>query len=162
MKMVRNKVLALAGAAILAPVLLFAAVAANQGTQPAHQAAFAQHLAQKLGLSDDQTAQVQAVFANHKAELSAEMTRMKTAKSALFDAIHADSFDESAVRAAAANVAAVEADLAVTHAKAASEVKSILTPDQQAKAKEMLATMRAHSEKAGARGQHHMNMLLGG
>lgn len=158
MKIVRNKVLALAGAAVLAPVLLFAAATA-QTAQPKHQGGFSQHLAQKLGLSDDQTQQVQGVFANHQAELSAAMGRMKTARTALFDAIHADSFDENAVRAAAANVAAVEADLAVSHAKIASEVKSILTPDQQAKAKEMLANMRAH---AGGRAAHHMNGMLDG
>jgi Spy/CpxP family protein refolding chaperone len=159
MKIVRNKVLALVGAAILAPTLLFAAVAANHAH---HQGDFSQHIAKALGLSDEQTQQVQGVFANHKAELNAEVDRLKTAKGALFDAVHADTFDEGAVRAAAASVAQVEADLAVSRAKIASEVRSVLTPDQQAKAKEMLANHRSRAQKWGDRSQHHMNGLLDG
>jgi len=159
MKIVRSKVLALAGAAVLAPVLLFAAVTANDAHQ---QGDFAQHIAQKLGLSADQTQQVQGILANHKAELNAEFDRLKTAKSALFDAVHADTFDESAVRAAAANVAQVEADLAVSRAKMASEVRGVLTPDQQAKAKEMLANFRDRAQKRGNRAQHHMSGMLDG
>lgn len=158
MNLARNKVLALAGAAVLAPVLLFAAAAAPT----THQGGFSQHMAQKLGLSDEQTQQVQTIFANHKAEMSASMAQMKTARTALFDAVHADNFDESAVRAAAANVATVEADLAVSHAKIASEVRNILTPDQQVKAKAMLATMRAHSQRAGGRGAHQKSSTLDG
>jgi len=161
MKLVRNKALAIAGAAVLAPALLFAAVAANQA-QTRHIAGFSQHLAQKLGLSDDQTTQVQTIFANHKAELSAGFERLKTAKGALFDAIHADTFDESAIRAASANVAQVEADLAVSRAKIAGEVRNVLTPDQQAKAKELLANAKAHAQKWGDRMHHHMNTALDG
>jgi Spy/CpxP family protein refolding chaperone len=158
MKMVRNKILALAGAAVLAPALLFAAAAATH----ANHGDFSQHLAQKLGLSAEQTQQVQGVFANHKAELSAQMDRMKTAKSTLFDAVHADTFDEGTIRAAAANVAQVEADLAVSHAKMASEVRGFLTPDQQAKAKELMANFRDRAQKRGDRLQHHINGALDG
>jgi len=161
MKLVRNKALAIAGAAVLAPALLFAAVAANQA-QTRHMAGFSQHLAQKLGLSDDQTQQVQGVFANHQAELSAAMGRMKTARTALFDAIHADTFDENAVRAASAKVAQAEADLAVSRARITSEVRNVLTPDQQAKAKELLANAKAHAQKWGDRMHHHMNTALDG
>jgi periplasmic protein CpxP/Spy len=158
MKTVRHKVLALAAAAVLAPALLLAAAATTQHT---HQG-FAQHIAQQLGLSADQTQQVQAIMANHKAEMSAQMTQMKTARTALFDAIHADTFGENAVRAASANVAQVEADLAVSRAKMASEVRNVLTPDQQAKAKEMMANFRARAGKAGARMHGHTMDLLGG
>jgi Spy/CpxP family protein refolding chaperone len=159
MKMARNKILALAGAAVLAPTLLLAAATA-QHVQ--HMGDFSQHLAQKLGLSADQTTQVQGILANHKSELADELTRLKAAKTALFDAVHGDSFDENAVRAAAANVAQVEADMAVSHAKMASEVKAVLTPDQQVKAKEMLANFRAHAQKSGDRMHHHIESILGG
>ena len=154
MKTVRHKVLALAAAAVLAPALLLAAAATGQH---AHQkGAFVQHMAQQLGLSADQTQQVQGIFANHKAELSAQMTQLKTARTALFDAIHADTFDENAVRAASTNVAQVEADIAVSRAKIASEVRNVLTPDQQAKAKELLANFR------GRAGRMHDRMGMAG
>lgn len=158
MKTVRHKVLAIAAAAVLAPALLLAAAAG----QHAHvKGGFAQHIARQLGLSDDQTQQVQGIFANHKAEMSAQFDRLKTARTGLFDAIHADSFDESAVRAAAANVAQVEADMAVSRAKIASEVRNVLTPDQQAKAKELLANARNHAANAGGRMHGRMGMLGG-
>ena len=153
MTTVRHKVLALAAAAVLAPALLLAAATG----QHAHQkGAFVQHMAQQLGLSADQTQQVQGIFANHKAELSAQRTQLKTARTALFDAIHADTFDENAVRAASANVAQVEADIAVSRAKIASEVRNVLTPDQQAKAKELLANFR------GRAGRMHDRMGMAG
>jgi protein CpxP len=158
MKTVRHKVLALAAAAVLAPALLLAAAAG----QHAHaRGGFAQHIARQLGLSAEQTQQVQGIFANHQAELTAQMGQLKTAKTALFDAVHADTFDESAVRAASANVAQVEADLAVSRAKIASEVRNVLTPDQQAKAKELLANFRDRAAKAGDRMHGHMGMLGG-
>jgi len=156
MKTVRHKVLALAAAAVLAPALLLAAAAAN-GPHAHQKGAFVQHIAQQLGLSAEQTQQVQGIFANHQAELTAQRSQLKTAHTALFDAIHADTFDENAVRAAAANVAQVEADVAVTRAKMVSEVRNVLTPDQQAKAKELLANFRSRADRMHG----HMGMLGG-
>jgi protein CpxP len=163
MKMVRNKALAIAGAAVLAPALLFAAVAANQAQHKGDLGQrMAAHMAKKLGLSDDQTTQIQGIFANHKAEMSTQLDSVKAARTALFDAIHADTFDENAVRAASAKVAQAEADLAVSRARITSEVRNVLTPDQQAKAKEMLTNARNRAEKWGARMHSHLTAGLDG
>ena len=64
---------------------------------------------------------------------------MQTARTALQDAVTADSFDEATVRQKSVDVAAVEADAAVLRAKVHSEVWALLTPEQQQKARELKA-----------------------
>ena len=64
---------------------------------------------------------------------------MQTARTALQNAVTADSFDEGAVRQTSVDMAAVEADAAVLRAKVHSEVWALLTPEQQQKARELKA-----------------------
>ena len=59
------------------------------------------------------------------------------ARQALHAATTSASFDEGLVRARAAELASVEADLAVSRARIYADVLQILTPEQQAKAKEI-------------------------
>ena len=56
-------------------------------------------------------------------------------------------FDEGAVRARAADVAAVDADMAVAQARVFGEVYQILTPEQQEKLKKQQADMKERREK---------------
>jgi Spy/CpxP family protein refolding chaperone len=63
--------------------------------------------------------------------------RAMTARQALQAATASASFDEGLVRARAAELAAVEADMAVTRARIYADVFQMLTPEQQAKAKEI-------------------------
>jgi Spy/CpxP family protein refolding chaperone len=58
------------------------------------------------------------------------------AREALHAATTSSSFDEGLVRAKAAELAAAEADLAVERARIYADVFQILTPDQQATAKQ--------------------------
>lgn len=87
----------------------------------------------QLGLTDQQKTQIQAVFAGHKADFQGFAARMKTARQALDGAIWAGT-DEATIRAKSADVAAVQADLAVLRAAVHAQVFAVLTPDQQAKA----------------------------
>ena len=68
------------------------------------------------------------------------------AHEALQDVV-AGTFDESAIRARAADVAAVDADGAVSQARVYSEVFQILTSDQQQKLKKAQADMKERREK---------------
>lgn len=92
-----------------------------------------------LDLTDDQRAQVRQVMQNHRDEFRAVGERLRAAERAQQDAITATPFDEQAVRARAAEVAAIQADEAVLRAKVHSDVFALLTPDQQAKAAELKA-----------------------
>jgi protein CpxP len=91
----------------------------------------------QLNLSDAQREQVRAITESHQAEMKAVGDRAMTARQALHAATTSPSFDEGAVRARAAELAAVEADFAVFRARLFADVFQILTPEQQAKVKEL-------------------------
>jgi protein CpxP len=92
-----------------------------------------------LDLTEDQHAQVRQVMQSHRDEFRAVGERLRAAERAQQDAVTATPFDENAVRARAAEVAAVQADEAVLRAKVHSDVFAVLTPEQQAKAAELKA-----------------------
>jgi len=88
----------------------------------------------QLDLTDAQRQQVKAIFEQHKAEFQPIRERIHTALEAQRTAAEATPPDDAAIRAKATDVAAAEADLAVTLAHVRAEVFAVLTPDQQAKA----------------------------
>jgi protein CpxP len=92
-----------------------------------------------LGLTETQREQVRATVDAHRTEFDAIRSRMRAARTALQEAVTADTFDEASVRQKSVDVAAVEADAAVLRAKVHSEVWVLLTPEQQQKARELKA-----------------------
>ena len=76
----------------------------------------------QLGLTDAQRDQIKAIADAHKDEWKALADRARTAHEALDEAITADTVDEAAIRQKSAEVAAVEADIAVARAHAHAEV----------------------------------------
>jgi len=109
-----------------------------------------------LDLTDAQHQQVRAVLDSHKDELRAIGDRMQTARKALHDAITADAVDETAIRTKAAEVALVDADAAVLHAKMHAAVFAVLTPEQQQKAKELRGTMENRMKGGRERIRQHI------
>jgi Spy/CpxP family protein refolding chaperone len=89
-----------------------------------------------LNLTDAQKQQIKNIAESHKAEWQAFGERAKAAHQGLAAAINADTIDEGLIRAKHAEVAAVEADMAVAAARARAEIWPILTPEQQAKVRE--------------------------
>jgi periplasmic protein CpxP/Spy len=90
----------------------------------------------RLGLTDQQKTQIKAIFDGHKTDIQGLAARMKTARQALDAAIWSGA-DETTIRAKAADVAAVQADMAVLRATIHTQVFAVLTPDQQAKANQL-------------------------
>jgi Spy/CpxP family protein refolding chaperone len=109
-----------------------------------------------LDLSDAQRQQVRAILDSHKDELKGIGDRMQTARKALHDAITADAVDETAIRTKAADVALVDADAAVLHAKMHAAVFAVLTPEQQQKAKELRGTMENRMKGGRERIRQHI------
>lgn len=109
-----------------------------------------------LDLSDAQREQVRGVMQSHRAAFTEIGERQRQARSALDAAIQADAVDESAIRARAAEVAAVDADAAVLRARVRQEVFSLLTAEQQTKAREIQAEaerrMKERTDRARERG----------
>jgi Spy/CpxP family protein refolding chaperone len=89
------------------------------------------HLLSQLDLSDAQKSQVHAILEDEHPKLAPLFEASMKAHHALEQAIHAPSFDESAIRAAAAQAGIAEADLAVEKGRLASRIRAVLTPEQQ-------------------------------
>ena len=93
----------------------------------------------QLNLTDAQKEQVRTAAQSHRDAFKAISDRAIAAHEALNDAVTADTMDETAIRAKAADVAAVELDAALLRAKVHAEAFALLTPEQQAKAKQLRA-----------------------
>jgi len=89
------------------------------------------HLLSQLNLSDAQRTQVRGILDDEHPRLAPLFEASVKAHHLLQQAIHAPNFDESAIRAAAAQAGIVEGDLAVEKGRLASRIRAVLTPDQQ-------------------------------
>jgi len=113
----------------------------------------------RLNLTDAQRDQVKSVLQAHSSDLKAVGDRAFAAHQALEAVIGADSVDESAIRARSADVATVEADMAVMRAQIRAEVWQLLTPDQQQQAKTLQAQMEQRMQHGR---QQHQKKQSGG
>lgn len=93
----------------------------------------------RLELTEDQRSRVRQITESHRDEQRAIADRARKAHEALREVTESPTFDESAVRARAADVASVEADMAVARARLYNEVYQILTPEQQTTLKTLQA-----------------------
>jgi Spy/CpxP family protein refolding chaperone len=145
-------------ALVLTPTLLFATQrrALGAGNGPLMQRAM-----QRLDLTPEQLAQVKDILRAHQQELQAEITAVATARGAMFTAIHADPPSETVIRAAAKAVGAAEANLAVTRSAVVQEVRQVLTPEQQAELKNILADARAFAQDLLERIQQRFAAFVG-
>jgi len=97
---------------------------------------FRMKLAQ-LGVTSDQKAQVKTILRKYQPTAQPLIQEVVTERRALRDTIRAETIDEAAIRAQAAKVASLEADLAVERAHVAHEIRAVLTPVQIQKLKDM-------------------------
>ena len=133
----RPFVLLLAAAIITAALISFnsgaAESAAPQGQGP-HQ--WLERAKEKLGLTDQQMADLQAALDAERETAKALVLKLHDARIALREAIQSSTATESSVRAAAAKVAGVEADLAVERFKLYGKINPVLTSEQRAQVKQ--------------------------
>jgi Spy/CpxP family protein refolding chaperone len=97
-------------------------------------------------VTQDQQQQIRAVMDSHRDEFRAIGERMKAARDAMRAVAEADTIDENAIRAKAADVAAVEADRAVLGARVRAEVLGLLTAEQLERVKQFRAEMEKRRE----------------
>lgn len=96
-------------------------------------------MAAELNLTDAQREQVRDVHQRHEAELKEARTKVMAARDAHRKAAQAIPVDEAQIRAMSQALAEAQADMTVLRARVHSEVFALLTPEQQAKAKELRA-----------------------
>jgi protein CpxP len=93
----------------------------------------------QLNLSDDQRQEIRRIMEQHRTERQAVSNKLREARKAQADAVNTIPVDESAIRARSAELATAETEAALLRARMHSEIYNVLTPDQQAKAKELRA-----------------------
>ena len=118
-------------------------------------------IAERLDLSDGQRAEIQAIRESYREEAEGLFETMRVARLVLRGRIQSDLFDETAIREAAEQAAAVEADLAVLRAKIHSDVRQVLTPEQVAEAEAMRERVQEFAEEWRGRGRGRWSQGLG-
>jgi Spy/CpxP family protein refolding chaperone len=118
-------------------------------------------LGPRLNLTDTQRDQLKSIADAHKDEWKALADRARAAHQGLADAVTADAVDEGLIRARAAETAAVDADIAVASAHAHAEAWQILTPEQQAQARQFRAEMQNRMKERRGAMRKRLGRLLG-
>jgi Spy/CpxP family protein refolding chaperone len=93
----------------------------------------AERAKEKLGLTDGQLDQIKDVLKPEKVSIISLLTRLRDARAGLLDAIRSTDANETSVRAASAEVATVEADVAIERMKIFKQISPILTDEQRTK-----------------------------
>jgi len=111
-------------------------------------------LGPRIGLTDAQKEQVKTIAESHRDERKALGDRARAAHDALHAAVTADAFDEALIRQRSAEVAAVDADIAVAQARTHGEVFQLLTAEQKEQLKAFQAEAKTRmEERAKGRGR---------
>ncbi len=90
----------------------------------------------RLGVTDAQRQQINAIVQQHRADLQPLMQRARAARAGLLAAEAADPLDDNAIRARAAELAAIQGDLALARAHLQASVFQVLTAEQQEKVRQ--------------------------
>jgi protein CpxP len=112
-------------------------------------------IAAHLNLTDAQKDQLKGILDSHRGEWKGLGDRAMEARQTLHTAVTADAVDEGLIRARAAELATIESDLAVARARMHADVFRILTPEQQAQAREAQSRMQQRQSQRG--GRHSQN-----
>lgn len=134
---------------LLAPLTALAAPGLHghaEGKGMGEDGRMLEHLMYRLELSESQIEEVHTLVEPRQAEFEALHEQMVTARGAMMNAIHAETFDETAIREAAAAKGDVDAELGVARAMLLNEVRTVLTGDQLAELNEMFAEMENYHE----------------
>ena len=107
----------------------------------------------QLDLTDQQKADVKKVMESNRDVTKGIAARMIAAREALGDAVTVDGkIDEADIRAKATALGLVEADAAILRANVHAQVFALLTPEQQAKARQLRAEGKGHMKQMLGRG----------
>jgi len=108
-------------------------------------------LTKQLDLTEAQQTQVKDIFAKEKATIGPLMMQKGQAHEQLMQEAIGGTFNPTKVQALAAQQGQIDTALAVEHAKIASQIYNILTPDQKTKAQQLL---QQHEQRMQQHMQH--------
>ena len=104
-----------------------------------------------LDLTDAQQEQVREVMQRRRAELRETDQRLGAAHEAQREAVQTVPVNEDLIRSTSQALAAAQTDMALIEARIHNEVWTLLTPEQQAKAKELKAQRDARVRQRAQR-----------
>ncbi|MBI2189216.1 MAG: Spy/CpxP family protein refolding chaperone [Acidobacteria bacterium] len=113
----------------------------------------------QLELTDAQQQQIRELMQQHRAAVQPIMERLRVAAEAQRAAVDAAPADEGRIRAAAQQVAEVQADLAVQRARLQSDIVALLTPEQQQRLQQLRAERQSRMEQRRQRMQQRLQPL---
>jgi protein CpxP len=122
---------------------------------PGHSSGHLKKMAKELGLDDQQKVQVKDILKSNHNQIKPLMDTMITERRAMRSLIHAETIDEVAIRAQAAKMASLQADLAVNRAHIAQKLRSVLTPDQVQKFKTLQEKREQRMKERHSKGSSH-------
>jgi periplasmic protein CpxP/Spy len=142
--------------ATLAILLAGIAVAVAQGPMHHHGGFGPEHhmlgfLTKQLDLTEAQQAQVKDIFTKEKPTMGPLMIQQGQLHQQLMQEAISGTFDQAKVQTLAAQQGQVETALAMEHARIASQIYNLLTPDQKTKAQQLL---QQHQQRMQERMQH--------
>jgi protein CpxP len=152
----RSTIALTAGAALLAAGLGTAALAQDQegrrGGRGFGPGRGGFPLAQ-LELNDTQREQVRSVMQRHRDDMRTIGQRLREAHEAQRAAVETVPVNEALIRSTSQALATAQTDMALLQARIHNDVWGVLTPDQQAKAKELKAKRDERAKQRGQRRQ---------
>lgn len=104
-------------------------------------------LADKLGLTDEQKAQIKSWHEEKQAQRGEHGDAMRKAHREMWALMNADTVDEAAIRAKARELADMHADQAIEHAHFMQQLRTILTPEQLKKLEALKAEHHGFDKK---------------
>jgi Spy/CpxP family protein refolding chaperone len=110
----------------------------------------------ELNLTDAQREQVRQLTQQNREQMRALFDRMRLAQEARRKAVETVPFNESQVRAAMSDLAAVEADLAVAEARLQADIYALLSGDQQQQLQKLRAEREARAKARAAQQQQRL------
>lgn len=100
------------------------------------------HLAQKIGLTDEQKSRMDAIFEHHKARLTELNATLKKDEGTLHPLLQADHLDEGKVLHQIDVIAQARANLEKSNARMLFDLRKVLTPEQWTKLQAMARKWR--------------------
>jgi Spy/CpxP family protein refolding chaperone len=131
--------LVMGAALVLAAAVSFAHGGRHGGDVAGPQGDSCGKVLERLGATAEQKAQIREVLGKYRPETEPATRQLFAERRALRKMIQGGAADEAAIRGQASKVASLEADLAVMRARAAKEVRTLLTADQLARLEELQA-----------------------
>ena len=139
---------------LAAVAILAAGITVAVGQGPMHHGGFGgpEHhmlgfLTKQLDLTEAQQTQVKDIFAKEKSSIGPLMMQKEQLHQQLMQEAINGTFNPTKVQTLAAQQGQLETALAVEHAKIASQIFNILTPDQKTKAQQMLQQHQQRMEE---------------